>query len=163
MTDYVRYPDAISITPQENAVHETGNTIKFTASVYPEDTTERDIIWKVTGGATISQSGLLQITDSGEITVKAYSSNYKTVSGVKLVISDAHTGLKSAISKKLAGAQWQRCRVHFMRNVLAQVPQKQKGLVSAIVRTIFTTENKLEAKKQLSEVVNQLQGNRYYP
>ena len=45
-----------------------------------------------------------------------------------------------------------------MRNVLAQVPQKQKGLVSAIVKTIFTTENKLEAKKQLSEVVNQLQG-----
>ena len=45
-----------------------------------------------------------------------------------------------------------------MRNVLAQVPLKQKGLVSAIVKTIFTTENKLEAKKQLSEVVNQLQG-----
>ena len=80
------------------------------------------------------------------------------LSGVKLAISDAHTGLKSAITKKLAGTQWQRCRVHFMRNVLAQVPQKQKGLVSAIVRTIFTAENKQEAKKQLSEVVNQLQG-----
>ena len=79
VTDYVRYPDAISITPQENAVYETGNTIQFTAAVYPEDTTERDIIWKVTGGANISQNGLLQITDSGEITVKAYSSNYKTV------------------------------------------------------------------------------------
>ncbi|MDO5572339.1 MAG: IS256 family transposase [Bacteroidales bacterium] len=77
--------------------------------------------------------------------------------GVKLVISDAHTGLKSAITKKLTGVAWQRCRVHFMRNVLAQVPQKQKGLVSAIVRTIFTAENKQEAKKQLSEVVNQLQ------
>ena len=79
VTDYVRYPDTISITPQKNAVYETGNTIQFTASVYPEDATERDIIWKVTGGANISQSGLLKITDNGEITVKAYSSNYKTV------------------------------------------------------------------------------------
>lgn len=79
VTDYVRYPDTISITPQENAVYETGNTIQFTASVYPEDTTECDIIWRVTGGANISQNGLIQITDGGEITVKAYSSNYKTV------------------------------------------------------------------------------------
>ena len=79
VTDYVRYPDSISITPQENAVYETGNSVQFTASVHPEDTTEHDIIWKVTGGANISQNGLLQITDGGEITVKAYSSNHKTV------------------------------------------------------------------------------------
>lgn len=79
VTDYVRYPDSISITPQDNAVYETGNSVQFTASVHPEDTTERDIIWKVTGGANISQNGLLQITDGGEITVRAYSSNHKTV------------------------------------------------------------------------------------
>lgn len=76
--------------------------------------------------------------------------------GVKLVISDAHSGLKSAMSAILTGIPWQRCRVHFMRNVLCQVPQKQKGLVSAIVKTIFMAENKNEAKKQLRSVVEQL-------
>lgn len=80
------------------------------------------------------------------------------LTGVKLVISDAHTGLKAAINSIFAGTCWQRCRVHFMRNVLSNVPKKQKGLVSAIVRTIFMAENKADAKKQLSEVVNQLQG-----
>ena len=78
--------------------------------------------------------------------------------GVKLVISDSHMGLKKAISSVLTGASWQRCRVHFMRNILAQIPQKQKGLVSAIVRTIFMAESKQEAKEQLHYVVNQFEG-----
>jgi transposase-like protein len=51
------------------------------------------------------------------------------LSGVKLVISDAHAGLKKAISEVFTGAGWQRCTVHFMRNVLCQVPQKQKMCV----------------------------------
>jgi len=83
VTDYVKYPDKITVKPQENAVFETGNSIQFTSEFYPEDTTECNIIWRVTGGATISQNGLLQITDGGEITVKAYSSNYKTVGEYK--------------------------------------------------------------------------------
>lgn len=83
VTDYVKYPDRITVTPQENAVYETGNTVLFTASLYPEETTETDVIWKVTGGAAINQNGLLTITDGGEITVKAYSSNQKTVGEYK--------------------------------------------------------------------------------
>ncbi len=47
------------------------------------------------------------------------------LSGVQLVISDAHTGLKKAIKRVLSGASWQRCRVHFMRNALARVPKGQ--------------------------------------
>ena len=92
VTDYVKYPDRITVIPQENAVYETGNTFLFTASLYPEDTTETDIIWKVSGGATINQSGLLTITDGGEITVKAYSSNQKTVGEYKFnaVYSEGH-------------------------------------------------------------------------
>ena len=92
VTDYVKYPDRITVTPQENAVYETGNTVLFTASLYPEDTTETDIIWKVSGGATINQSGLLTITDGGEITVKAYSPNQKTVGEYKFnaVYSENH-------------------------------------------------------------------------
>jgi len=61
--------------------------------------------------------------------------------GVKLVISDSHQGLKAAISKVLTGSSWQRCQVHFMRNVLCDVPKKQKSLVAAIVRTIFMQED----------------------
>ena len=92
VTDYVKYPDRITVTPQENAVYETGNNVLFTASLYPEDTTETDIIWKVSGGATINQSGLLTITDGGEITVKAYSPNQKTVGEYKFnaVYSENH-------------------------------------------------------------------------
>ncbi len=57
--------------------------------------------------------------------------------GVQLVISDAHTGLKQAISAVLLGAAWQRCRVHFLRNVLAQVPKGIAEMVAAAIRTIF--------------------------
>jgi transposase-like protein len=78
------------------------------------------------------------------------------LSGVKLVISDAHSGLKSAISKILQGAQWQRCRVHCMRNIRSQVSKKQQGMVSAMIHTIFAQENIEDAKKQLNTVVDQL-------
>jgi len=77
--------------------------------------------------------------------------------GVKLVISDAHTGLKSAISSVLLGATWQRCRVHCMRNILCHVSHKQQGMVAAMVRTIFAQESLEDAKKQLRNVVSQLE------
>jgi putative transposase len=57
--------------------------------------------------------------------------------GVQLVISDAHTGLKAAISSVFIGAAWQRCRVHFMRNVLGVVPKGNAEMVAAAIRTIF--------------------------
>lgn len=76
--------------------------------------------------------------------------------GVKLIISDAHPGLKEAISRVFTGVPWQRCRVHFMRNVLCQVPRKYQGMVSAMVRTVFTTDKKEEAKAQLRLVADQL-------
>lgn len=76
--------------------------------------------------------------------------------GVKLIISDAHLGLKEAISRVFTGVPWQRCRVHFMRNVLCQVPRKYQGMVSAMVRTVFTTDKMEEAKAQLRLVADQL-------
>ncbi|MEN2776206.1 IS256 family transposase, partial [Acetivibrio clariflavus] len=78
--------------------------------------------------------------------------------GVQLVISDSHEGLKKAISEVLGGCSWQRCRVHFMRNVLSQVPRKQQGMVSAIVRTVFAAPDQKTAKNQLYTVVEQLKG-----
>jgi putative transposase len=78
------------------------------------------------------------------------------LNGVKLVISDAHEGLKNAIGGVLNGCAWQRCRVHFMRNVLCQVPRNQQPMVSAIVRTIFAAPEQKLAKEQLNTVVSQL-------
>jgi putative transposase len=57
--------------------------------------------------------------------------------GTQLVISDAHAGLTAAIAAVLLGASWQRCRVHFMRNVLARVPRGNAEMVAAAIRTIF--------------------------
>ena len=59
------------------------------------------------------------------------------LTGVRLVISDAHEGVKQAITTVLAGSTWQRCRVHFMRNLLATVPQGAREAIAAIVRTIL--------------------------
>lgn len=76
--------------------------------------------------------------------------------GVKLVISDSHEGLKMAIKEILTGTTWQRCRVHFIRNVLSQVPKKYQGMVSSIVRTIFAQNDQKSAKLQLRHVVDEL-------
>jgi transposase-like protein len=59
------------------------------------------------------------------------------LAGVRLVISDAHEGLKAAARKTLQGASWQRCRVHFARNVLARVPKGHQDVVAAALRTVF--------------------------
>jgi transposase-like protein len=75
--------------------------------------------------------------------------------GVRLVTSDAHVGLKAAIAKCM-NSQWQRCRVHFMRNLLAHVPQGQKELVAAMVRTALAQPTQEEAKKQWREVAQTL-------
>ncbi len=60
------------------------------------------------------------------------------LAGVRLVISDAHEGLKAAIGAVLLGAAWQRCRVHFLRNVLTRIPKGSAEMVLAAIRTIFT-------------------------
>jgi transposase-like protein len=73
--------------------------------------------------------------------------------GVKLVISDAHEGLKAAVAAVLTGAAWQRCRVHFMRNVLCHVRKADNSMVAAAIRTVFAQPNQEAARQQLAEVV----------
>ena len=77
--------------------------------------------------------------------------------GVRLVISDAHEGLKSAISTVMAGVSWHRCRVHFMRNLLAVVPHAARETVAAFVRTIFAQPDHASAMAQLETVVAGIQ------
>jgi putative transposase len=77
--------------------------------------------------------------------------------GVRLVISDAHPGLRQAIREVFVGAAWQRCRVHFMRNVLARVPKTAQAMVAATVRTIFEQPDRQHAQAQLDTVIAALQ------
>ena len=76
--------------------------------------------------------------------------------GVNLVISDAHSGLKNAIGTVFQGASWQRCRVHFMRNVLSVVPKGSQDMVGSIIRTIFAQPDKDHIHSQFSEVTRML-------
>src|SRR3954462_12280542 len=76
--------------------------------------------------------------------------------GVQLVISDAHTGLKQAISGVLIGSSWQRCRVHFLRNVLAQVPKGSAEMVAAAIRTIFAQPQADMVRDQLGVIAGML-------
>jgi putative transposase len=78
------------------------------------------------------------------------------LSGVRLVVSDHHLGLKEAIEKVFVGASWQRCRVHFMRNALSRVPKQKAQMVAAAIKTIFAQPDRAHIHRQLSEVADTL-------
>ena len=75
--------------------------------------------------------------------------------GVKLVISDAHLGIKAAVSKVM-NATWQRCRVHFMRNALAHATRSGKRMISAFIGTAFAQEDAKSVKAEWRRVADQL-------
>jgi putative transposase len=75
--------------------------------------------------------------------------------GVRLVVSDAHEGLKAAI-RRVLGATWQRCRVHWMRNALAHVPKGQQTMVAAALRQAFLQPDQASARQVWRRVGDQL-------
>ncbi len=77
--------------------------------------------------------------------------------GVRLATSDAHPGLRDAIGSTLPGAGWQRCRTHFMTNLLTRVPKAAQHLVATLVRSIFAQPDQPSVRAQLAQVVAQLQ------
>jgi transposase-like protein len=78
------------------------------------------------------------------------------LSGVRMVISDAHPGLIDAIASTLSGASWQRCRTHFLRNLLTRVPKSAGPLVATLVRSIFAQPDAEAAWAQFDRVCEQL-------
>jgi len=78
------------------------------------------------------------------------------LSGTQLVISDDHTGLVDAIASVLPGASWQRCRTHYLKNLLTKVPKSSQSMVAAMVRTIFTQPTPGEVQAQHRRVVDHL-------
>ena len=68
------------------------------------------------------------------------------------MVSDAHPGLQRAIAEVFLGASWQRCRVHFLRDLLSRVPKSAQATVAATVRPIFQQQSREQAQAQLSQV-----------
>jgi putative transposase len=111
----------------------------------------------------VHESGRREVIglDVGEAETEAFwrgflrSLRARGLEGVQLVISDAHTGLKTAIGK-VFGCRWQRCTVHFLRDMLGHVARAQQPLVSGAIRGIFTAASAAEARDRLGQVVGQL-------
>jgi transposase-like protein len=89
-------------------------------------------------------------------TAFARSLRARGLGGVRLVISDAHGGLKSAIATVFLGAAWQRCKVHFLRNVLARIPKGRAEMVLALIRTIWAAPDPAAVREQLDAVADKL-------
>ena len=79
------------------------------------------------------------------------------LSGVSLVVSDAHEGLRNAIAATLPGAAWQRCRTHFMTNLLTRIPKAAQSAVATLVRSIFAQPDAETVCAQHAQVVEQLE------
>ena len=76
------------------------------------------------------------------------------LTGVKLIISDAHRRLVNAIAATLPGAAWQRCRTHYLRNLLTKVPEAAQPWVATMVRTIYDQPDAAEVRAQFSRVID---------
>jgi putative transposase len=75
------------------------------------------------------------------------------LSGVELVVSDAHSGLVNAIGATLPGAAWQRCRTHYARNLLSQVPKSTQPWVATLLRTVFEQPDAAAVRAQMAKVI----------
>ncbi len=99
--------------------------------------------------------------DLGEVETEAFWTEFlrglraRGLQGLRLVVSDQHEGLKSAIARVL-DAPWQRCTVHFVRNMHGHCRPAQRGLVSAALREVFNAHDQAEAKRRVGEVLDRL-------
>lgn len=111
----------------------------------------------------VHESGRQEVIgiDLGEVESEAFWAEFcrglrsRGLSGVRLAVSDHHEGLKAAIAKIL-GCPWQRCTVHFVRNMLQHCRPAQRGLVAAALREVFNAADRDQARARVSEVIERL-------
>jgi transposase-like protein len=111
----------------------------------------------------VHQTGRREVIgiDVGEAETEAFWREFlrglraRGLAGVRLCVSDAHEGLKQAIAKVL-GCPWQRCTVHFLRDMLGHVGKAQQPMIAAAIRGIFQASSLVEARERLVEVVDKL-------
>ena len=111
----------------------------------------------------VHQTGRREVIgiDVGEAETEAFWREFlrglraRGLAGVRLGVSDAHQGLKNAIATVL-GCPWQRCTVHFLRDMLGHVGKAQQPMIAAAIRGIFQATSLAEARQRLAEVVDQL-------
>jgi putative transposase len=112
----------------------------------------------------VHESGRREILgfDVGESETEAFWRDFlrsliaRGLTGVQLVVSDAHAGLKAAIAK-LLGCPWQRCSVHFLRDCLGHARKDQHGLLAALIRPIFQADSGDQARQRLGEAIAALE------
>jgi putative transposase len=111
----------------------------------------------------VHESGYREVIglDVGESETEAFWRSFlrslvkRGLSGVQLVVSDAHAGLKSAIAQVL-GCPWQRCSVHFLREALGHARKEQQGMLAALLRPIFNADSQEEARELVSDALERL-------
>jgi putative transposase len=111
----------------------------------------------------VHESGYREVIglDIGEAETEAFWRAFlrslvkRGLTGVQLVVSDAHAGLKSAIAQVL-GCPWQRCSVHFLREALGHARKEQQGMLAALLRPIFNADSQEEARELVSDALERL-------
>jgi putative transposase len=112
----------------------------------------------------VHESGVREVIglDVGEVESGSFWTEFvrslkkRGLSGVQLAISDDHEGLKNAIARLLA-CPWQRCTVHFVRDMLAHCRRDQRGLVGAALREVFGAESQQQARERATQVISRLE------
>jgi len=112
----------------------------------------------------VHESGVREVIglDVGEVETGAFWLGFvrdlkrRGLSGVQLAISDDHEGLKNAIARTLC-CPWQRCTVHFVRDMLAHCRRDQRGLVGAALREVFSAEDQQQARERSTQVISRLE------
>jgi putative transposase len=112
----------------------------------------------------VHESGVREVIglDVGEVESGSFWTEFvrdlkrRGLSGVQLAISDDHEGLKNAIARTLC-CPWQRCTVHFVRDMLAHCRRDQRGLVGAALREVFSAEDRAQARERATQVISRLE------
>jgi transposase-like protein len=113
----------------------------------------------------VHETGVREVLglDVGEAETEAFWTEFlfslkaRGLAGVRLCVSDAHQGLRNAIARVL-GCRWQRCTVHFLRDMLGHCARQQQPMIATAIRQVFNADSGTEARERLGEVVERLEG-----